>query len=899
MLDADGAPLWTTIFGGASGDWANDIALDGTGGALVVGQTWSSDFPNAVNGSPGGGDGFAARIAADGSLAWTRYLGGSSWDQARAVAVSANTAVVAGWTASDDFAGLTGLQGVGDGFLVKLNAYGQQMWAMYLGGSANDDAKGVAVDRYGQARVVGMTASTDLDGARNGPRGKVDAFLARVSPDGALQWAAYLGGSEDDWAADVAVDSAGAALVAGKTSSGDFAGPMSPQHGGSDAFVARVIPYGTVLWATCLGGGGDDVAVGIAFDGAGSALVAGSTDSTNFEGASNASHGGKEAFAAKVDGCDGSLIWAMYLGGTGDDGGTSVAVDPTAPGSALVAGWTKSGDLHGADNAYAGGTKDAFVARVRTVATDRLADLQIDQGDLTMTDVGGQQRVDAQVHNTGDASVANVLVRFHDTTAGQDVSTQWLGCLGPGESTTVWTYWEPANPAKLVVELDPYGGVPEKREDNNRAAVIYDPDNQWAEVDSVQAEHDGDDAPDTIGRFLRGAALVNTFTAVTLGQVQRVELTLGSLGTVTDADGTDGWTAQFDMGALTADQTTLTVVAYDAQGNASDPWTGTVTSMDVPGWADNCAFSSEDGWDHYELTAWKPPGWRLEKSVPDDWLVIGGLENSFQAGLLIRAAAGLDGVVSQEHSECTFGTQLIVFGQDLNLFKGVSFAKDRDNKPSWAPDSVGLGFAVPHLVPTFDEDLEIAGLEGTISGSASFDYELYDPKRWGGSSSDDEKKGIFLFSGRVPFTLGGWPMSLETSLSVSPGFDWCVTLDWPPEGEWWFFKNPTYLEPHIQASLKCKVNLVDVGAARLGAYVQAGVGFNYRFGLLDDQPGLDDDFYINFDVLVGAELKIGFCTIDLGSKQLFEYTWGQEYEAQGGAGPLQDQDPAIVEGSAL
>ena len=178
-----------------------------------------------------------------------------------------------------------------------------------------------------------------------------------------LAWATYLGGSGDDGGQGIAVDAAGNAFVTGITASLDFAGANNSYHGGNDdAFVAKITSGGSLAWATYLGGSGSDVGYGIAVDGAGNALVTGWTNSSDFAGADNSNHGGMDAFVAEVT-TGGSLSWATYLGGTGDEdvSGGGIAVD--GAGNAFVTGTTASSDFAGANNSYYG-NGDAFVAKI-------------------------------------------------------------------------------------------------------------------------------------------------------------------------------------------------------------------------------------------------------------------------------------------------------------------------------------------------------------------------------------------------------------------------------------------------------------------------------------------------------------------------------------------------------
>ncbi len=127
--------------------------------------------------------------------------------------------------------------------------------------------------------------------------------------------------------------------------------------------IDPVLSYGTYL-----GGGAADLANAIAVDGSGNVYVAGSTASTNFptgSPAQGASGGGTDAFVAKLDATGSTLVYATYLGGSGFDRATGLALDSS--GNAYVVGSTGSSDFpttKGAFKTTAGGNGDAFVAKL-------------------------------------------------------------------------------------------------------------------------------------------------------------------------------------------------------------------------------------------------------------------------------------------------------------------------------------------------------------------------------------------------------------------------------------------------------------------------------------------------------------------------------------------------------
>ena len=377
-LAADaGAPLWSAFLGGGGCEAARAVAVDSAGDVLVTGFTESANFPvpDGIDTTLAGRDAFVVKISADGrSLLWGTFLGGTGADEGRGLAIAAgDDVIVAGQTASANFTmsgeDTTYNGGSLDGFVMRLTAAGQPAWSTFLGGAGRDAIFSAATDAAGDLLLAGQTDAADLPHARGAYRDGSDAFVAKMSGAGVLQWTLYLGGSgwEQSWC--IAWDRADGAFVTGQTDSADFpaanAFDITP-GGGRDGFVARVSGEGALLWAACVGGSGYDETEGVACDAAGSVFVTGQTDSADFPlpgGFDTTPGGGRDAFAAKLA-PGGQLLWATLLGGSGGDRGKGIAVD--AGGNVIVAGYTGSSDLPraGAAPGELGGPRDAFAARI-------------------------------------------------------------------------------------------------------------------------------------------------------------------------------------------------------------------------------------------------------------------------------------------------------------------------------------------------------------------------------------------------------------------------------------------------------------------------------------------------------------------------------------------------------
>jgi hypothetical protein len=276
-------------------------------------------------------------------------------------------------------------------------------FSTYLGGSARDALRSLAVDAVGRLHVAGWSCSADApttaDAISRTPAGSCDGYLAILSPEGALLYGTYIGGSASNDAIDgLALDGAGNIYLVGHTGSTDFpttAGAYdrtcghdgactSLRWGGraryADAFVMKLTPMGgAIVYSTYLGGGDTDMARAVAVDAAGRVHVAGVTDSANFPWTPGAPGQGYtddmqnsnalDGFYSRLSTDGSTLLYSTYINGSRGETVTGLALD--GAGAAYIGGYTMSPDflVVRAMQPASGGFQDGWLMKIAAGGT--------------------------------------------------------------------------------------------------------------------------------------------------------------------------------------------------------------------------------------------------------------------------------------------------------------------------------------------------------------------------------------------------------------------------------------------------------------------------------------------------------------------------------------------------
>jgi hypothetical protein len=411
---------WSTYLGATDSDRVSSVAQGPTGEVTVTGWTLSPSFPttpgaydstyNGTGTMPSmNGDVFVARFTTNGSaLVYSTFLGGSDNDHGEEVVLFGTDAIVSGWTHSTDFPatpgafdtthngnGLGTMFGGGDLYVTRLNATGSALvYSTYIGGDDLEYVISMGAGPTGEVTVAGHVHSANFPvtpGAFQTALTRFsDCYVTRLNAAGnGLVGSTFFGGLlGEDYPYAMVVHPTGETSIVGSTSTPDLPVTVgaydTTYNGGSpgshlaDVFAARFdATASTLLWSTFLGGSDDDAAFGIAVDASGAVTLTGDARSSDYPTTAGAFDttlgGGGDAVVSRLSSTGSALLWSTFLGGTGDDRGDGLGLDPS--GFVTVAGGTMSAGFPvtvGAYDTSHNGNNDVFVAKLDPTASTLL-----------------------------------------------------------------------------------------------------------------------------------------------------------------------------------------------------------------------------------------------------------------------------------------------------------------------------------------------------------------------------------------------------------------------------------------------------------------------------------------------------------------------------------------------
>ncbi len=330
------------------------------------------------------------QLVIDPTLTWNTFLGGAGDDSAYSIAVDGSGNVyVAGYSSATWGSPVRAYTSGYDGFVAKLGSSGTVLWNTFLGGSgANDFARDVALDASGNIYVAGQASATWGSPIRAFGGGLKDGFAAKLDSSGGLLWNTFLGGSGDDESLAIAIDASDNVYVSGN-SNATWGTPVRAYTGDVDAIAVKLTSAGALTWNTFLGGSGPDGGHSIAVDGSGNVYLAGYSSAT-WGTPVRAYGGGYDMIAVELN-SSGGLTWNTFLGSSGYEVANGISLD--GGGNIYLAGY---GDTNWGSpvQAYSGGGVGVYDAQAVRLTSAGALTWNTFMGASGVTDLGSGITVD-------------------------------------------------------------------------------------------------------------------------------------------------------------------------------------------------------------------------------------------------------------------------------------------------------------------------------------------------------------------------------------------------------------------------------------------------------------------------------------------------------------------------
>jgi hypothetical protein len=361
-----GTHLWSRAWGGNLDDEGNSLSVDAADNIFYGGYiTGPVDMGcGALPVASGVDAAVLMKLTPGGTCIWSKAFGQNSQMLSVVVDPSGNLLTTGMYGVNINLGGglVTSLGG-NDGFVAKFDTLGNLIWSKYFGDAAAQTPDTVATDAAGDLIAYGyFNGTVDFGGGPLTSAGGSDLYVAKFSPTGTLIWAKRFGDGQNQLARGLAVDPAGNVLITGSFNGNlNFGGATLTSAGLGDVFVAKLGPTGNHIWSKRFGDGNDQLGAGLATSAAGDVYITGSFLGTmNFGGAALPSLGGADSYIAKLD-STGAHVWSMRGGGPSGQAAVGVAVDPV--GNVAMIGVMAGSASFGGPTLTSAGSADIVVAR--------------------------------------------------------------------------------------------------------------------------------------------------------------------------------------------------------------------------------------------------------------------------------------------------------------------------------------------------------------------------------------------------------------------------------------------------------------------------------------------------------------------------------------------------------
>lgn len=347
-FDSCGALIWSTYFGDLGYESAEKMELSNDGNIVFCGYTNSVNTPTTPgcfqSSNNGGYDCFITKINPNGTIMWSTFFGKSGGDFAFDLKIDAVDNVIIGGTSTSTnlYTTLSSFQpnhrGNTDAFVARFSKNGLLKWCTYYGGNGSEDIHALTVDLNCNIIGVGESFSSNLHistGAFQSTNdGSSDTYIIKLDSNCVRVFSTYIGGSGSDDAWGLVCDSLNNIYVAGHTTSFDFdttaLAYQTIPNGGSDCYITKWSPTGTLMTSTLFGGLQNDNSCRLILFSSNQLLLLSETESQNLpvfpSSQQSLLSGSYDMYLVSLDANNLSPTWATYFGGSSSEDATDLKI---------------------------------------------------------------------------------------------------------------------------------------------------------------------------------------------------------------------------------------------------------------------------------------------------------------------------------------------------------------------------------------------------------------------------------------------------------------------------------------------------------------------------------------------------------------------------------------------
>lgn len=418
--DPLGNVLWAKGMGGIYDDNCNSVVTDSKGNVIISGSFYSPvmTIGTTTLTNAGGGDIFIVKYDTFGNEIWVKQEGGSLSENCAAVTTDLhdNIFITGFFKSASIVSGTFTLTNSGseDFFIIKYDSLGNTMWVKSSVGSGNESGNALKTDGSGNVYVTGSFYNLVSFGTLNlTSLGSSDIFIIKYDTLGNEIWAKNCGGNLNDIGFGISTDANRNVFVIGQFLSTTFNYPTNnlTNAGDFDVFVLKYDSLGNELWAIREGGSNEDSGLGIVNDLMGNVYITGHFHSPSIIiGTFTFSNSGiGDCYFAQYN-TSGNLQWAKSVGGTSDDGSSSIAINNS--GEIVVTGSFYSPTIDFSNTTLTNvGNNDVFVAKMESLITGKNEKFESNQNTINLfpNPSNGEFIVNGQTLKINSINILNQL----------------------------------------------------------------------------------------------------------------------------------------------------------------------------------------------------------------------------------------------------------------------------------------------------------------------------------------------------------------------------------------------------------------------------------------------------------------------------------------------------------